>query len=110
MKTMSSFQTISAGNDWRRTTIKAMSPSFLFVYRQRLIAAQKAAKEATNELDVLIVEEKSENAILRSASQLHPTGSLRMPIPFRERCAYSFTGGMCVALRILNKIRPRLTE
>ncbi len=83
--------------------MEAIDDSFLCGNRQRLIAARKEAKQIVHESDVIIIEVKNGDAILRSATDLHPSGSLRMAIPFRERCAYSFTGGMCVALRILNK-------
>ncbi len=65
---------------------------FVFLaFRQRLIDARKAAKRAN--LAIFLVEENNGEAILRSATELQPTGTLRMPFPYREGCAYTFANG-----------------
>ncbi len=63
-------------------------------------AATEVALEETrrivSESDLLIAEitnSHATDATLRSVTEIHPTGSLRMSIPFRFGCAYSFANG-----------------
>ncbi len=53
--------------------------------------ARKEAKQ-TN-LGIVLVDANHGEAILRSATELLPTGTLRMPVPYRADCAYTFTNG-----------------
>ncbi len=63
------------------------------------VAAEVALKEekrATPESDLLLVEVtewEAPEAILRSVTEFHPTGSLRLSIHYRPGCAYSFANG-----------------
>ncbi len=62
----------------------------------------KEARCATPETDLLIAEIAkldATEATLRSVTDFHPTGSLRMSIPFRQGCAYSFSKGKCISCR-----------
>ncbi len=61
---------------------------FLLFNRQRLINARAFANSG-----ILLVQVKNGEAILRSVSELQPTGALRMPIPYREYCGYTFANG-----------------
>ncbi len=59
----------------------------------------KEALSAKPESDLLLVEVTewgATEATLRSVTELHPTGSLRMSIPYRPGCAYSFANGRCI--------------
>ncbi len=42
---------------------------------------------------VLLVEVENGNAILRSAKELKPQEAIRMPIPYRQHCAYALANG-----------------
>ncbi len=42
---------------------------------------------------VLFVEVENGNAILRSATELKPQEAIRMPIPYRQHCAYALANG-----------------
>ncbi len=42
---------------------------------------------------VLLVEVESGGAILRSAKELKPQEAIRMPIPYRQNCAYALANG-----------------
>ncbi len=56
----------------------------------------KESRRATPESDLLLVEVtqwEAPEAILRSVTDFHPTGSIRMSIPYRPGCAYSFANG-----------------
>ncbi len=44
-------------------------------------------------LGMVLVEANHGEAILRSATELHPTGTLRMSVPHRGGCAYTFADG-----------------
>ncbi len=65
-------------------------------------AAEVALKEeqrASPESDLLLVEVtelEAPEAILRSVTEFHPTGSSQMSIPYRVGCAYSFANGRCI--------------
>ncbi len=64
--------------------------------RQRLLDALKESRLATPESDFLLVEipeREAKEATLRSLSEFHPKGSLRMSVPYRNCCAYSFSNG-----------------
>ncbi len=74
-----------------------MNDSSLCGNRQRLISARKEARQVVHEPDTRIIEVKRGDAILRSATDRHPSGSLRLPIPFQDGCDYSFSNGMCSA-------------
>ncbi len=50
---------------------------------------------------ILLVEVNNGEATLRSASELQPTGPLRMPIPYREYCSYSFANGKFFSFAIV---------
>ncbi len=63
-----------------------------FPYRKRLIDAREEAKRA-NPGVFLVDLSISEEAILRSMTELQPKGTVRMPVPYREGCAYTFTNG-----------------
>ncbi len=60
--------------------------------RKNLTAALKDARRV-----VLLVEEKDGKATLRSATDLQPTGSFRMPIPYRKYCSYTLANGECIS-------------
>ncbi len=78
-------------------------------FRQRLIDARKEARlaisgvEEKNEdarkeakranLGIVLVEVIHGKAILRSATELQPTGKLRLSVPYRGGCVYTFTDG-----------------
>ncbi len=62
--------------------------SFLLANRQKLINARAYAN-----LGIVLVEVNNEEAILRSATELQPTGTLRMSVPYREECAYTLVNG-----------------
>ncbi len=65
---------------------------FVFLaFRQRLIDARKDAKRAN--LAIFLVEENNGKAILRSMTELQPTVTFTMPVPYREDCAYTFANG-----------------
>ncbi len=53
-----------------------------------------ASREAkrTN-LGIVLVEVNHGEAILRSATEIQPTGTLRLSVPYRHGCAYTFTDG-----------------
>ncbi len=53
--------------------------------------ARKEAKQ-TN-LGIVLVEVNNREATLRSVTELQPTGTLRMSIPYRDGCAYTFANG-----------------
>ncbi len=56
----------------------------------------KEEQRATPDSDLLLVEAtqwEAPEATLRSVTEFHPTGSLRMPISYRPGCAYSFAKG-----------------
>ncbi len=61
---------------------------FYFSNRQRLINARACANSG-----ILLVELNNGEAILRPVTELQPTGTLRMPIPYRNGCAYTFANG-----------------
>ncbi len=61
---------------------------FDFSNRQKLIDERACANSG-----ILLVEVKNGEAILRSATELQPTGASRMPIPIRECCGYTFGNG-----------------
>ncbi len=42
---------------------------------------------------VLVEVQGNEEAILRSATEFQPAGALRMPIPYRKYCGYTFAIG-----------------
>ncbi len=42
---------------------------------------------------IVLVEVKNEVAILRSVTELQPTVSSRMSVPYRDLCAYTFGNG-----------------
>ncbi len=42
---------------------------------------------------VLLVEVENGGAILRSAKELKPQESIRMPIPYTQYCAYALANG-----------------
>ncbi len=52
-----------------------------------------SASEAAANLGIALVEVNNGEAILRSATELQPTGTLRMPIHYRDDCAYTFVNG-----------------
>ncbi len=58
---------------------------------ERNEGASREAKQ-TN-LGIVLVEVNHGEAILRSATEIQPTGTLRMSIPYREGCAYTFANG-----------------
>ncbi len=64
--------------------------------------ALKEEQRTSAESDLLLVEVtewEAPEAILRSVTEVQPTGSLRMSIPYRPGCAYSFANGryiMCL--------------
>ncbi len=60
----------------------------ILVNRKNLTEALKKARRA-----VLLVEVKNGGAILRSMTELQPTGSFRMPIPYRTDCAWALANG-----------------
>ncbi len=63
--------------------------------------ALKEARRATPESDFLLVEVpewEAKQATLHSLTEFHPTGSLRMSIPYRNCCAYSFSNGRCICV------------
>ncbi len=64
----------------------------ILINRKNLTAALKEARRA-----VLLVEVKSGDAILRTATDLQSTGSFRMPIPYRKDCAYTLASGECIS-------------
>ncbi len=64
----------------------------ILINRRNLTAALKEARRA-----VLLVEVNDGKATLRSATDLQPTGSFAMPIPYREYCAYTFANGKCIS-------------
>ncbi len=69
--------------------------------RQKLLDALKEARRATPESDFLLVEVpewEAKEATLRSLTEFHPTGSLRMSIPYRHCCAYSFSNGRFICV------------
>ncbi len=52
---------------------------------------RKGAKQASS--TIILVEENNREAILCSATEFQQTGTLRMPIPYREGCAYTIANG-----------------
>ncbi len=60
----------------------------ILINRKNLTAALKEARRA-----VLLVEVNDGKATLRSATDLQPTGSFRMPIPYRIDCAWALANG-----------------
>ncbi len=67
--------------------------------RQKLLDALNEARRAKPESDFLLIEVpewEAKEATLRSLTEFHPTGSLRMSIPYRNCCAYSFSNGRCI--------------
>ncbi len=60
--------------------------------------ARKEAKQ-TN-LGIVLIEFNHVEAILRSVTELQPTGTLRMSIPYRDGCAYTFANGK-LSLRVV---------
>ncbi len=82
---------------------------FFSVFRQRLLDAWKEARltisgvieinedarKATKQeiLRIFLVELKNEQAILSSSTELQQRGTLWMPVPYREGCAYTFANG-----------------
>ncbi len=60
--------------------------------------ARKEAKQ-TN-LGIVLVDANHGEAILRSVTELQPTGTLRMSVPYREGCAYTFANGK-LSLRVV---------
>ncbi len=75
--------------------------TFILINRKNLTAALKEARRAihidVNNEAVFLVEVKNEVATLRSATELQPTRSFRMEIPYRFVCAYAFAKGNCVS-------------
>ncbi len=61
---------------------------FYLSNRQRLINARAYANSG-----ILLVAVKRGEATLRSVTELQPAGTLRMPIPYREYCGYTFANG-----------------
>ncbi len=58
--------------------------------------ALEKTRRITRKSDLLIAEitnSHATEATLRSVTEFDPTGSLRMSIPFRYNCAYSFANG-----------------
>ncbi len=64
-----------------------------------LSVALKEATRVIHEPDVLLVEVTIDEALLRSVTEFQPTGSLRMPIPYRIDCAYTLINGTCINLK-----------
>ncbi len=62
--------------------------SFLLANRQNLINARAYAN-----LGIVLVEVNNEEAVLRSATELQQTGTLRKSVPYRDFCAYTFADG-----------------
>ncbi len=60
--------------------------------------ARQEAKQ-TN-LGIVLVEVNHGEAILRSVTEILPTGTLRMSIPYRDDCAYTFVNGK-LSLRVV---------
>ncbi len=69
--------------------------------------ARKEAKQ-TN-LGIVLVEFNLGGAILRSVTELQPTGTLRMSIPYRDGCAYTFANGK-LSLLVVISVGPRGTH
>ncbi len=44
-------------------------------------------------LGIVLVEDSNEEAILRSATEIQPAGALKLPIPYRNGCVYTFANG-----------------
>ncbi len=61
---------------------------------QRLLSVTKEAPRPHRHLEV-----NNEEAILRSATEFQPAGPLRMSIPFRCDCAYTFASGQFLNLK-----------
>ncbi len=88
-----------------------MNHSFYLAIRQRLIDAGKEARRAIRfgeerkeakqpNLSIVLVEEKgNEEAILRSVTEFQPAGALKLPIPYRINCAYTFANGKFLHLK-----------
>ncbi len=57
--------------------------------RQRLLSERNEARRAV----LLVTLKRNEEAILRSVTELQPTGELRMPIPYRDRCRCTLANG-----------------
>ncbi len=64
-----------------------------------LSAALKEATRVIREPNVLLVEVTVDEALLRSVTEFQPTGSLRMPIPYRIDCAYTLINGKRMNLK-----------
>ncbi len=65
---------------------------FYLTNRQRLADARKEARRV-----VLIVDVKCRKATLRAATDLKPSRSFTMPIPYRRNCAYALANGECIS-------------
>ncbi len=44
-------------------------------------------------LGIVLVEETNGEAILRTVTELQPSGTVRMSVPYRYYCAYTFANG-----------------
>ncbi len=60
----------------------------ILINRKNLTAALKEARRV-----VLLIEVNDGKATLRSATDLQPTGSFRIPIAYRKDCAYILANG-----------------
>ncbi len=47
----------------------------------------------------MLVEVNNEEAILRSATEFQPAGALKLPIPYRNSCAYTLGNGKFLHLK-----------
>ncbi len=63
----------------------------ILINRRKLTAALKEARRV-----VLLVDAKDGKGTLRSATDLKPARSFRMPIPYREHCAYTSANSKCI--------------
>ncbi len=63
----------------------------------------------TKRSNLVLVEENNGEAILLSGTELQPTGTLRMCVPFRIDCAYTFANGKLYQLGFKNTCASRLS-
>ncbi len=67
---------------------------------RRAIRFGEERKEAMQpNLGIVLVEVNTEEAILRSATEFQPAGALKLPIPYRINCAYTFANGKFLHLK-----------
>ncbi len=88
-----------------------MNHSFCLAIREMLIDARKEARRAIrfgaerkeakhSNLGIVLVEVNNGNAILRSATEFQPASfKLKLPIPYRDYCAYTLANGKFLHLK-----------